>query len=368
MGPSDKDLSYAIENNTIGYNTLRRKDVSNAKDIFGPSESILKAKTVQKKSKILREDEERELPEHIMEEFKSITLFIDVMHVNGIVFLISKSAHIGHHITIPIIHKDAEHFVKAIDEMRTEYSTRGGVVKHIIGDGAFKCIKANLSKREIKFTPYIAKKHVPQAERCIQDVKNRIRFARMRMPYKKIPKRLIIEIIKLAAKLKSSLVNPSDNIHPIMSPRQLVTDISLRLAETEISQFVQAHTGGTSSTEKDKEQTSDAIYIGRTDNGNGHKVLKISTGQVVTVNKVTVIPVNDDHIRRVNQMGALDRQCDGIIISNFYGDITINDLDADAGDDNSNASDDDFRFDKAHQQEWNDNKKTEDAVMLSCQR
>ena len=60
----------------------------------------------------------------------------------------------------------------------------------------------------------------------------------MRMPYKKIPKKLVIEIVKLAAKLKSSLVNPSDNIHPIMSPRQLVTGIPLRLAETEIGQFV----------------------------------------------------------------------------------------------------------------------------------
>ena len=71
MGPSDRELSYAIENNTIGYNTLRRKDVSNAKEIFGPSESVLKAKTVQKKSKMVREDEERELPEQIMEKFKS---------------------------------------------------------------------------------------------------------------------------------------------------------------------------------------------------------------------------------------------------------------------------------------------------------
>ena len=103
---------------------------------------------------MIREDEERELPEQIMEKFKSITLFVDVMHVNGIAFLISKSAHIGHHIGVPIIHKDAEHFVKAIDEMRTEYSTRGG-------DGAFKCIKADLSKRKIKFTSCIAKKHVP---------------------------------------------------------------------------------------------------------------------------------------------------------------------------------------------------------------
>ena len=53
MGLSDKDLAYTIKNNTIGYNTLRRKDVNNAKEIFGPSESIFKAKTVQKKSKII---------------------------------------------------------------------------------------------------------------------------------------------------------------------------------------------------------------------------------------------------------------------------------------------------------------------------
>ena len=98
---------------------------------------------------MLREDKERELLEQIMEKFKSITLFKDVMHVNGITFLISKSAHIGYHIAIPIIHKDAEHFVKAIDEMRSEYSTRGDVVKHVIGDVAFKCIKADLLKREI---------------------------------------------------------------------------------------------------------------------------------------------------------------------------------------------------------------------------
>lgn len=52
-GPRDKDLLYAIENNTIGHNTLRRKYLSNTKEIFGPSESILKAKTVQTKSKMI---------------------------------------------------------------------------------------------------------------------------------------------------------------------------------------------------------------------------------------------------------------------------------------------------------------------------
>ena len=42
---------------------------------------------------------------------------------------------------------------------------------------------------------------------------------------------------------------------------------------------------------------------------------------------------------------------DGVIITNFYGDVTINDLDEEAGDDNSNASDEDFKFSRAHQEE-----------------
>ena len=62
MGPSDKDLAYVIEINTIGYNTLRRKDVSNAKEMFGPSESIFKAKIVHEKSKMIQEDKKVELP------------------------------------------------------------------------------------------------------------------------------------------------------------------------------------------------------------------------------------------------------------------------------------------------------------------
>lgn len=73
----------------------------------------------------------------------------------------SKSAHIGHHIAVPLLHKDAHHFIKAINEMRIEYALRGGGVTHILGDGAFNCMKPQLAKREIKFTPYIAKKHVP---------------------------------------------------------------------------------------------------------------------------------------------------------------------------------------------------------------
>lgn len=62
-------------------------------------------------------------------------------------------------------------------------------------------------------------------------------------------------------------------------------------------------------------------------------------------------------------MGALEGQYDGIIIRNFYGNVTINNLDAEAGNDDSNASDEDFKFDRSYEQEWNDNQKTKDTFL-----
>lgn len=63
MGPNNKGISYTIENNTIGYNMLQWKDIDNAKEIFGLSESILEEKTAKKKNKMICE--EINLPEQV---------------------------------------------------------------------------------------------------------------------------------------------------------------------------------------------------------------------------------------------------------------------------------------------------------------
>ena len=124
--PSDADLAHAIEHNIIGDNNFTRKDVRNAKHMFGPSQAAHKGKTRKMKSKMAREDEEWELPPSVKEKLKSIVLSIDVMHVNGIPFLLSKSHHIGYYQVIPMRKKNAECVKDAINRMKAEYATRGG--------------------------------------------------------------------------------------------------------------------------------------------------------------------------------------------------------------------------------------------------
>ena len=111
-----------------------------------------------------------------------------------------------------------------------------------------------------------------------------------------------------------------------MSPRKLITGFDLKLPAAQMGQYVQAHTGGTNSVEK--ERTSDALYIGRTDNGkHGHIVYKLKTKRIVTCNKINIIPINQDTIDRINELGKVDHQPDNIVITDKSGNVTILEID-----------------------------------------
>jgi len=299
--PSEEDLKHAIENNIIGCSGLKAKDVDNARKIWGPSEPKLRGKTPALKSRMDREDERTDLPEELREKFQNVTLFIDVMHVNRIPFLVSKSAHIGHSISVPLEGLSAKEYKRALEVMINEYTSRGATIKNVLGDGAFTCLKTFLGNKQIDLDNPVAKKHVPEAERNIRDVKNRVRCARMMMPYTRVPRRFTIEMVKQATIMTSVLVRKNNNVHPVMSPRKLVTDRALKLSRLQLGQYLQAHLGGSNSVEE--ERTCDALYIGRSDSSKkGHLIFKLSTRQPISCNKVTPIPVTQDHIDWVNEI------------------------------------------------------------------
>ena len=81
-----------------------------------------------------------------------------------------------------------------------------------------------------------------------------------------------------------------------------------------IGQYVQGLVGGTNDTET--ERSIDSLYLGRSDNGSGHKVFKLDTKAVALVNRVVVIPTPASVTDRVNEMGTAEQQPEGILFSN----------------------------------------------------
>ena len=152
--------------------------------------------------------------------------------------------HIRYYQTETIRNKDAVHLKTAILAMLAEYSTQGGVVTHIQGDGAFKCLEPWLATKQIRLTVCDAEKHVPRAERSIRELKEKIRSYRLQMKFKKLPKRFTIEMIKESIKVLSSLPKHNSNLHLVQSPRELVTGIKLVVSKIQMGQYCQGLTGG----------------------------------------------------------------------------------------------------------------------------
>jgi hypothetical protein len=350
--PSDFDLANAIEHNVIGNNPFTRRDVRIAKKIFGPDVPALKGKTVKRKSKMPREDDISDIPSRIIKEYSDVHLSIDIMHVNGIMFLISYSQHIGLLQTYCVRRNNRNTILNCILKMTQTYKSRSVFnVVSIEADGAFQSIKHELQSEpyNITLTTCDADRHVETVERQIRFLKERIRSVRMMMPYKKIPKRFTIEMVHRVTMLINSL--PKQNgIHSILSPREIVTGKKFRCPSIKIGQYVQGLTGGSNNTEQ--ERSIDSLYIGRADNGSGHVVFKLNTKQPVSVNRVTIIPTTDAIIKTVNDMAEQEQQPEGIEFSDMNGGITLQDFAEGVGDDDdSNASDEDFKIDQEYQDE-----------------
>jgi hypothetical protein len=173
-----------------------------------------------------REDEISVIPPSIIKEYYEVHLSIDIMHVNGIKFLILHSKHIGLLRTYCVRKNNRDAILSCILKMIQTYRSRNVFnVVTIEADGAFQLIKHELQAEpynNISLTTCDADRHVGTVERQIRFLKERICSMRMMMPYKRIPKRFTIEMLHRITMLINSL--PKQNgIHSILSPREIVT-------------------------------------------------------------------------------------------------------------------------------------------------
>jgi hypothetical protein len=80
---------------------------------------------VKRKSKMPREDDISSIPPSIIKEYSNVHLSIDVMHANGIRFLISHSKHIGLLQTYCVRKSNREAILDSILKMVQAYRSRG---------------------------------------------------------------------------------------------------------------------------------------------------------------------------------------------------------------------------------------------------
>ena len=147
---SERDLLQVIDNNLIRDSKVRRRDVITAQDIYGPNTNILKGKATRATPAQVREDDYIDVPRSIMDRYsKNVTLFADVMHVNGQPYFIAISKHIKHISVIPTANMKKTTMLKSIDRVIKAYYGRGFIVTRMHMDNAFEPLIDDMHERKV---------------------------------------------------------------------------------------------------------------------------------------------------------------------------------------------------------------------------
>ena len=349
--PSDVDFGDALDKGSIQECGIDRRHIKIANIIWGPAKASIEGKTVQRTNKMPRESGViTHVPPTILERYGDVTLGVDVLHINGKLFMIGISKHIKYYQCVAIRNKSAKTFFKTIKMFKSDYTLRGFNIVMVYADRAFVSCRTELKEEGITLNCCDANAHVQFVERGIRFIKERIRCVRSMMPkqVKKIPHKLMRELVFSTVKMVNSIRRPG-GVHPVMSARHIVTGRRMKLPPYPPGTCVYGVKGDTSS-DVEVMRTFDGIYLRPNDEGGGHFVYNIMTQErnsscrvIGGANKMP-LPMTEACIKILNLGAEREKTAapDGVVFADGYGKATIHDYVED--DEDSIAEDDDKSY------------------------
>ena len=302
--PTVENFKALLKMNVIKNCPVTVEDVTMAEKIFGPDISNLKGKSTRKKVETVREDN-IEIPKELIEQHREIELCMDTMYVNEVGMLTTIDRTVRFRSVVPITSRTNEEYYRALDQVLRHYNRAGFKIKTIHCDGEYRSMMENVSDNldvEMNFTN--AQDHVPEAERNNRTLKERIRAAFHRLPYKAIPK-IMLRYLAMEQANKLNLFPVKGGISQYYSPRMIMNQTSLdyeKHCTVPFGAYVQAN-HETNTTNSQIQRTLDAIYLRPNNNQQGgHELMELNSGKLITRKRVKIIPVTDVVIKAVEAM------------------------------------------------------------------
>ena len=116
-----------------------------AEDIYGPSIPHIQGKTIRRKVHHVDPVKTRNAPKTILDKYKEVTIFCDLMHINGIGFLVNISRHIMFATGSMIKKPKVEHIADGITQVHKLYLQRGFKITHMHTDCEFEPLRKELT-------------------------------------------------------------------------------------------------------------------------------------------------------------------------------------------------------------------------------
>jgi hypothetical protein len=304
--PTDKEFKGMVRGNLITNCPITVQGIDNANCIFGPNLANLRGKTIRTKPEHVH-IEYVQIPWDFVELHKYVTLVVDVMFVNGLPFLVTSSQGISL-VTIEYLKsRNAKQLIHTLERVHRIYGKAGFMVQTALMDMEFKNLRDNLPNIILNTTA--AQEHVGEIKRKIQVVKERATSTINGLPYKMLPKLMIIELVNFCV-IWVNLFPVKLGISEKWSPSEILSrhKLDAKLHCKVLGAYCEVHVDP-DITNTMEPRTKRAISLGPTGNMQGrYKFLSLSTGKKITRWKFIEMPMTNCVIRRIKNMGKKE-QC-----------------------------------------------------------
>lgn len=348
--PSLADFKAIMRMNCIVNNPVTIEDINIAEKIYGPDIGSLKGKTTRQKPAPVVSDY-IEIPRQLYENHQEVVLCMDTMKINGIPFLTTVSRHIMYRTAEWVQNQTSQAYRSVLDNVFRLYNIAGFRITTIHCDNEYKSLMGELEDVYGVAVNYAsAQEHVPEIERSIRVIKERVRATFHRLPYLKLPP-VMIKILVMESTKKLNFFPPKGGISEFYSPRMIMHQENIHYDKhcaIPFGTYVQAHQEP-SPTNTQEPRSLDCIYMRFLNNKQGgHEILDLRTERIITRRHVTPIPITQNVIDIVHAMATRHNMTAGIKVQTKAG-ITLYDSTWIAGVDYEDDQDPEYDGDPEYQ-------------------
>ena len=310
--PSYQEFFRLVQKRYVIDCPITVDDIKLAIHIYGPSNAMKKGKTTSKRSSRTNIEDQIKLPISIKERNKNVTLGLDFMYVNGIMFLHSISRKFKFR-TVEVFYgkrklKAAETLV-SINKIINVYKARGLNVIQIDVDMEFKSLENQLLP--IKLNMAAADEHVSDVERSIRTIKEGTRTLLHDMPFDYYHQQLVAGCVQSVVKTLNSTPKRG-GLSDILSPSTLITgrpppdyDTITKLSFGEYVEVKENNNFKNSM----EQRTVGALAMYPSGNAQGTWYFwSLESGKTIHRKQWERMPITNEVIQRVNQLGWNNRQ------------------------------------------------------------
>jgi hypothetical protein len=302
--PSDTSLANTLSAGGLLNCPITVKDVQRAHELL-PHIGSLRGKTTTHKSMAYKESESTLTVE------RELTMSVDIMFVNRRAFLISLTKPLGytlvHDLGTNVGARSKSSIRRALNEQIASYKAQRFQIKTLLtdGEGAIASLKSELNANGIVVNPSGPGQHVPDIERKIREVKERMRTVLHSLPFT-LPQSLLAWLVYYAVRQINIVIHsggPSG-----VSPREaflgVKTDFTrdCRVGFGDYLEATNPHTHDNSMAAR----TQACIALLPIGIQGTIRCLSLDTGKIINRDQFKVLPPPDTVISYMNKLSSAD--------------------------------------------------------------